>query len=87
MSKFAIIKTGGKQYKVREGDVLKVEKLAAAKKVEFVDILNGQKVIASILGNKKDTKVRILKFRAKKRYKRVKGHRQQYSQIKIEKIQ
>jgi len=86
MSDFAIIKTGGKQYKVRVGDSLKVEKLLE-KNLEFVDLLNGKKVLAEVQGEGKSPKVRILKFKAKKRYKRVRGHRQRYSLIKIEKIQ
>lgn len=81
----AVIKTGGKQYKVREGDILKVEKITD-KKLEFKDILNGKKVTALVVSEGKLSKVRILKFRAKKRYKRIKGHRQTYSQIKIKKI-
>jgi len=82
----AIIKTGGKQYKVRVGDSLKVEKLSE-NNLEFVDLLNGKKVLAKVQGEGKSSKVRILKFKAKKRYKRVRGHRQRYSLIKIEKIQ
>ena len=83
---FAIIKTGGKQYKVRVGDSLKVEKLSE-KRLEFVDLLNGKKVLAKVEDEGKSPKVRILKFKDKKRYKRVRGHRQRYSLIKIEKIQ
>lgn len=82
----AVIKTGGKQYKVRVGDSLKVEKLSQ-KSLEFVDLLGGKKVIAKVESEGKLPKVRILKFKAKKRYKRVRGHRQHYSLIKIEKIQ
>jgi len=83
---FAIIKTGGKQYKVREGDILKVEKVDS-KKLEFNDLYANKKVFAIVLSEGKSTKVRILKFKAKKRYKRIRGHRQTFSQIKIEKIQ
>lgn len=83
---FAIIKTGGKQYKVKVGDIIKVEKLPG-RKIEFVDILYGKKVVATITGQVKAPKVNIVKFRAKKNYKKATGHRQMLSIIKIEKIQ
>jgi len=84
----AVIKTGGKQYKVKVGDVLKVEKLdqALGAKQEFEDILNGKKVTAEIVGEGKLDKVMVSKFHAKKRYERHVGHRQNYTQIKIEAI-
>lgn len=84
---FAIIKTGGKQYKVRCGEELRIEKLAAKEgKVVFEDMLFGKKVAATILSEGQAAKVRVLKFRAKKRYKRIRGHRQKYSLIRIEEI-
>ena len=89
MSQIAIVKTGSKQYKVEVGDIIKVEKLESQKKsgeVELEDILYGKKVLAKVLETKKSPKVKILKFHAKKRYKRVNGHRQTLSQIKIESI-
>ena len=92
----AVIKTGGKQYKVKEGDILNIEKLKAPfrhgmsngkiKKIEFEDILSGKKVSAKILGEEKGEKVKILKFRRKTRYLRRQGHRQKYTKIQIEKI-
>lgn len=88
---FAVIKTGGKQYKVRVGDVLKVEKLKfdekdKTKKLEFDDLMSDKKVVGACLGDGRRKKVRVLKFHPKKRYKRVNGHRQPFSEIKIEKI-
>ncbi|MFA6492973.1 MAG: 50S ribosomal protein L21 [Patescibacteria group bacterium] len=88
---FAIIKTGGKQYKVKVGDVLKVEKLtldesSKENELKFDDILGGKVVTATRVLDGRLPKVRILKFRPKKRYKKVTGHRQSFSQIKIEKI-
>lgn len=85
---FAIIKTGGKQYKVKIGDVLKVEKLpeTKGKQVEFSDILGGKTVVAERILEGRGPKVRILKFHPKKHYKRVTGARQNFSQIKILKI-
>ena len=85
MAEFGIIKTGGKQYKVKEGDSLKVEKLEG-KTIEFDDLLNKGKVKATIIKEFKAPKVKIVKFHPKKRYKRIKGHRQNLSIIKIEKI-
>lgn len=91
----AVIKSGGKQYKVQENDIIKVEKLseksvkggsASGGKVEFTDLLNGKKVIATVTSQGKHPKVKIFKFHPKKRYKRTKGHSQQYSVIKIESI-
>ncbi len=83
----AVIKTGGKQYKVQAGDLVKIEKIVSKDKtVEFSDILGNHKVKASIVSEGKQKKVRILKFRPKKRYRRVRGHRQSFTQIKIESI-
>lgn len=99
---FAIIKTGGKQYKVSEGDVIKVEKIEAeaGDKIEFDQVLmlagddvkvgspvvEGAKVSAEVLDQKKDKKIVIFKFKAKKNYRKKKGHRQPYTLVKIEKI-
>lgn len=83
MSDIAIIKTGGKQYKVSTGDTIKVEKLTGDKKLDFVDLLNGKKVTAEIVGEGKSKKVVVYKFKSKKRYQRTIGHRQNFSEIKI----
>lgn len=99
---FAIIKTGGKQYKVSEGDIIKVEKIEAKSgdKIEFDQVLmvagddvkvgspvvEGAKVQAEVLDQKKDKKIVIFKFKAKKNYRKKKGHRQPYTLVKIEKI-
>lgn len=99
---FTIIKTGGKQYKVSEGDVIKVEKIEAeaGDKIEFDQVLmvagddvkvgspvvEGAKVSAEVLDQKKDKKIVIFKFKAKKNYRKKKGHRQPYTLVKIEKI-
>lgn len=99
---FAIIKTGGKQYKVSEGDIIKVEKIEAeaGDKIEFDQVLmvagddikvgspvvEGAKVSAEVLDQKKDKKIVIFKFKAKKNYRKKKGHRQPYTLVKIEKI-
>ncbi len=83
---FAVIKTGAKQYKVEVGDIIKVEKLPEKETVEFEDILFGKKVKAKVISQGKLPKVRIFKFHRRKRYHRNIGHRQSYSEIKIESI-
>ncbi|MDD2354211.1 MAG: 50S ribosomal protein L21 [Patescibacteria group bacterium] len=100
MSKIAVIKTGGKQYKVAEGQTLSVEKLddkdkkvkldtlliADGDKVEVGEPSLGEKVEAEILENGKGDKVTVVKYKNKTRYKRTIGHRQEFSSIKITKI-
>jgi len=88
MSDFAVIKTGGKQYKVKIGDIIKIEKISVSDKrlIEFNDIFNNKKVTAKLVSEGKLPKVRILKFHRRKRYKKNVGHRQPYSLIKIESI-
>ena len=98
---YAIIATGGKQYKVSEGDVLKVEKLNAATgdTVTFDQAVavsdNGLKVgadvanatvSATVVGEGKGGKVIVYKYKRKTGYHKKNGHRQPYTQVKIEKI-
>jgi len=98
---FAIIRTGGKQYKVQAGDILEVEKLdgedeynfgevllvAIGDKVEIgTPILEKAKVTAKILEETKGKKIIIFKYKPKKRYRKKTGHRQKYTKIQIEKI-
>lgn len=93
---FAVIRTGGKQYKVTSGDVIAVEKLAGGKgdKVEIGDVLmtdqkigtpllKGAKVVAEIVRQFRDEKVVIFKKRRRHNYRRKKGHRQFLTEIKI----
>jgi len=101
MSKIAVIKTGGKQYKVQEGDSIKVEKLAAnnGEKVKLDTLLIadgdklelgapslGEKVEAEVLETAKSKKVTVVKYKNKTRYKKTVGHRQQFTALKISKI-
>ncbi|MCL5795046.1 MAG: 50S ribosomal protein L21 [Patescibacteria group bacterium] len=88
MSEIAVIKTGGKQYKVQAGDIVNIELLTSKKdeKIELPDILNGKKVQATILETTKADKVKTLKFKAKTRFIRHLGHRQKHTKIKIDKI-
>ena len=99
---FAVIQTGGKQYKVKASDILKVERLKDAKdKIEFNDVLaygddnslevgapfiKGAKVEAQLVKNGKNRTVLIFKKRRRQNSRRKNGHRQQYSMIKINKI-
>jgi large subunit ribosomal protein L21 len=98
MAKIAVIKTGGKQYKVAEGDVLKIEKLEkkSGEKVQFETLLIaddkaievgtpslGEKVEAEVIKEGKGDKVSVVKFKNKVRYRRNVGHRQPFSEIKI----
>ncbi len=98
---YAIIATGGKQYKVSEGDVLKVEKLNAATgdTVTFDQVVavsdNGLKVgadvanatvSATVVGEGKGKKVIVYKYKRKTGYHKKNGYRQPYTQVKIEKI-
>ena len=99
---YAIIATGGKQYKVAEGDVIKVERLGAGagETVTFDQVLavsNGEltvgcptvagaTVTASVVKEGKSKKVIVYKYKSKTGYHKKNGHRQLYTQVKIEKI-
>ena len=100
---YAVIKTGGKQYRVAEGDVLEVDKLPVEKdgQVEFDQtllyvsdgqvkigrpILKDVKVKGKVLDQIKGEKIRVAKFKAKVRYRRVMGFRPQLTRVQIEKI-
>ena len=98
---YAIIATGGKQYKVSEGDIVKVEKLDVedGSTVTFDQVLavsdNGLKVgadvasstvTATVMGQGKAKKVIVYKYKRKSGYHKKNGHRQQYTAVKIEKI-
>ena len=97
---FAVIRTGGKQYRVTSGDVIAIEKLTGQQgdKVEISDVLmvdqkvgspllKGAKVLAEIVKQFRDEKVIIFKKRRRHNYRRKKGHRQYLTEIKITEIQ
>jgi large subunit ribosomal protein L21 len=102
MSTFAVIKTGGKQYKVSEGDTLSIEKLDHKDgEVTFEEVLlvakddkvsigtptvSGAKVSAKVLADGKGKKKLVFRFKSKVRYKKKKGHRQPFTQVEITKI-
>ena len=94
---YAIIATGGKQYKVSEGDVIKVEKIdaEAGNTVTFDQVIavsdNTLKVgadvaNATVMGEGRAKKVIVYKYKRKTGYHKKNGHRQAYTQVKIEKI-
>ena len=94
---YAIIATGGKQYTVSEGDTIRVEKLAvnAGDQVLFVNngeakvgepTVAGATVTASVVGEGRDKKVIVYKYKRKTGYHKKNGHRQAYTEVKIEKI-
>lgn len=86
---FGILKTGGKQYIVKVGDSLKIEKITQAvdEQVNFLDILDGKKITAKVIEHGKGKKVTGRIFRNKSRSSRFpRGHRQSYTKIIIEKI-
>ena len=99
---YAIIVTGGKQYKVQEGDVIFVEKLDAEEgsSVKFETVLalggesftagnptvSGAYVTANVLKNGKEKKITVFRYKSKKNEKRKLGHRQPYTKVQIDKI-
>lgn len=99
---YAVIATGGKQYNVKEGDVLFVEKLGVAQgetvNFEVIAVVDGENskigtpvvdgavVEGEVLANTKGKKVRIFKMKPKKGYRRRQGHRQPLDKVQIKKI-
>ena len=104
MATIAVIVTGGKQYIVREGQELKIEKLELEPGaiVSYDALLvsdeegkntkvgtptvSGAKISASVIENGRAKKVSVIKYKPKSRYRRNVGHRQPFTQIRIEKI-
>ena len=99
---YAIIATGGKQYKVAEGDVIRVEKLGAEAGSEVTlddvilvstdsdvkcgDAVANATVTASVIGDGKAKKVVVYKYKRKTGYHKKNGHRQAYTQVEIKSI-
>ena len=99
---YAIIKTGGKQYKVEEGDVIRVEKLSAKEGEEIVldqvlmigdktvkvgdPTVSGASVKATVMGEGKEKKVIVYRYKPKTGYHKKNGHRQPFTQLKIDQI-
>lgn len=102
---FAVIETGGKQYLIKTGETLKVEKLDAepGKDVVFDKVLllakddgsdvkigtpylDGVSIAATVEDQGRAKKIRVVKFKRKVRYKRVIGHRQQFTKVKVKEV-
>lgn len=99
---YAIIRAGGKQAKVKAGDVIEIERVKdAAEEMTFTPILvvdedgstvsdrdelSGAKVVAEVLGETKGDKIDIFKYKNKTGYRRHTGHRQKYTQIRVTSI-
>ncbi|HHV62383.1 MAG TPA: 50S ribosomal protein L21 [Firmicutes bacterium] len=106
---YAVIETGGKQYKVQEGDIIRVEKLdaPAGESIELDRVflvsysgddgkttvkvgrptLEGAKVAARVLRHGRAKKILVFKYKPKKNYRRRYGHRQPFTELRIEKIE
>jgi large subunit ribosomal protein L21 len=101
---YAVITSGGKQFRVEEGQTLKLEKLTAdvGSKITFDDVLmvangdaiqvgvpfvKGVKVAASVVSQGRHKKIHIMKFRRRKHHQKQTGHRQYFTEVKIEKIE
>ncbi|MFO1397250.1 MAG: 50S ribosomal protein L21 [Burkholderiales bacterium] len=101
---YAVIKTGGKQYKVAPGEKLKVEQIPADVGAEVIldqvllvgegesvrlgqPIVAGATVKATVVSHGRGEKVKIFKMRRRKHYQKHQGHRQNYTELKIEAIQ
>ncbi|MBE5736412.1 MAG: 50S ribosomal protein L21 [Clostridiales bacterium] len=96
---YAIVTTGGKQYKVSQGDIINVEKLDAKVgdkiNLDVMMLVDGDKVtngnplvktaevIAEVLEQGKEDKIVVFKYKAKKNYRRKQGHRQPFTALKI----
>jgi len=100
---YAVVETGGKQYRVQEGQVVKVERLpqSAGEELELDRVLlvagekdlligrpllEGARVRATVVGEGKNKKRVVMKFRPRQRYRRKLGHRQPYTLLRIEEI-
>src|SRR5579883_2975260 len=104
-SMYAVIRTGGKQYRVAPGDVVKVEKAAAGENgaIEFSEVLavsgnsgdegkalakpSSAKVVGTVLGEGRGDKILVFHYKRKKQYKKLQGHRQAFTQVRINEIQ
>ena len=96
---YAVIRTGGKQYRVAPGDVVKVEKAAAGENgaIEFSEVLavsgdsgmvkpGSATVTAEVLGEGRGDKILVFHLKRKKQYKKMQGHRQNFTEVRIKAI-
>ncbi len=100
---YAVIKSGGKQYRVAPGDIVRVERVdkEPGSNIEFDQVLavhndqevivgkplvEGAKVVGTVVENAKAKKVIVFKYKRKKQYRVTRGHRQPYTAVKISEI-
>ncbi|MGH9509711.1 MAG: 50S ribosomal protein L21 [Terriglobales bacterium] len=97
---YAVIRTGGKQYRVSPGDVIRIERRPATDgQVEFSDVLavsaaegqiarpqGGARVVGSVVEEGRAEKILVFHFKRKKQYKRLRGHRQPFTKVRITEI-
>jgi large subunit ribosomal protein L21 len=97
---YAVIRTGGKQYRVAPGDVVKIESVVSEDKtVEFSDVLavsfeagsvavpGAARVTAEVLGEGRGDKILVFHLKRKKQYKKLQGHRQNFTEVRIKAIE
>lgn len=95
---YAVIRTGGKQYRVAPGDVIRVENQGGENTVEFKDVLavsggEGQigkpaeaRVVGEVVEQGRSPKILVFHYKRKKQYKKLRGHRQGYTAVRITEI-
>ena len=100
---YAVVRSGGRQYRVQQGDQFLVEKLPveAGSQISLEEVLllsgddevkigtplvDGAKVVVTVVAHEKGPKVRIFKYHPRKRYRRRQGHRQTYTRLRVEQI-
>ncbi len=100
---YAIIRTGGKQYRVNPGDVVRVERLEGevGSTVTLGDVLlvagdgearvgspqlDGVSVVGTVVGQDRDAKVRVFKYKKRKHFRRTRGHRQSFTAVRIDAV-
>jgi large subunit ribosomal protein L21 len=85
---YAVFQSGGKQHRVSEGQTVRLEKLdiATGETIEFDQVLmiaNGEEIKAEVVAHGRGEKIKIVKFRRRKHYRKQQGHRQWFTDVKI----
>ena len=96
---YAVLRTGGTQYRVAPGDLVKIESVPASesKTIEFSDVLavsgndgivkpGSAKITAEVVGEGRGDKILVFHLKRKKQYKKLQGHRQNFTQVRIKAI-
>ncbi len=97
---YAVIRTGGRQFRVSPGDEIEVEKLpqAAGETITLADVLAvsderglragvGAQVTATVVAQRKAAKIQVFHYKRKKQYKKLQGHRQRYTRLRVNDVQ